>query len=1066
MPVVITKDATNVEAKKAVINGSDTNICLEKISSTDFYTWFHYGTDQNNLGTERVGYKQELVTTRASVGNGSVSIGNLVPNTTYYFKYCGAGINMLKYVTCGEVKSFTTSGNELVVITNDPHQYSPENYAVRLSGTYKNIYVNNKTDFSTWFHLGTDPNNLPTIKIGSYTHVLDSSPTTQNKNRIAEGIKKDTTYYYKTCASGVNGTTTVKCGEVKTFSTFGGVLTFDAKKPEVKVESFKSNTLTVNNITINSATVYGSIDSSLTSTYDANFIYGTTSGALDKNTPYASVPVGFSSPGAVVSNVSAGNSTTLTGLTPDTTYFFKFCANDVSSKAGGGVKCGVEMSFKTLPTPNFTVTTNPVTEITYNSAKFNSTYNNVYHSDFATMFMFGPGKGDTEFLLTPEVRSSHDNLPANWSEDTVMPNLSPDTTYLVKACGRKYVDGVVNFTCGEIVEFTTPALPGFTVTTNPVTEITHNSAKFNWEAGNIYLNDFRSGFLYVVSTSNLQGPAGTASKHTKFPSAWSGNYKASNLTPDTIYYVKAWGIDDKPTNTEIPLLTTEGDIVSFKTLPAPIFTATTIAATDITTNSAVLNSKIEGLYGKSATLNFQVSPDSNFSPSYGYIPTETKTLTDYKNPEEVSYSTQIKDLNYNRTYYFKICGKNDLGHSVCGKTLSFTTPSPASTKLVAVTEGASSVTTDSATLYGYANNIYDYTYKGRFEYGTSATLGVNTNYVGVRILKQPDEVFQNASIAGLQPNTTYYYHYCASGMANTPSAYVCGETKTFKTFAVEIKKDFSATTIQAKLLDKNSATLIGNVSTTVKNEFDIYFEYGTTTTLGTKSTILADVSLDADLETENTINVTDLKPDTTYNYRICAKTQGGLFGIGATTKCGAIKTFKTPEDFGQLCRIETYTAAYNKYWDIDETQFNFKKLHPEIKAYRIKWWNDQGWSEWFTPTVNDVDPKNPVQNQSDYFQDHTHQVEICGNDKYKPQGDSVLISSELAEQKPSITVLTPNGGESYKAGDPIVIRWKTNNFKTDFFAGNLIDDRSGEQTAQIIFGEVGNTPEMKLICAV
>src|SRR3989344_3369060 len=721
------------------------------------------------------------------------------------------------------------------------------------------------------------------------------------------------------------------------------------------------------------------------------------------------------------------------------------------------------MSFKTLPTPNFTVTTNPVTEITYNSAKFNSTYNNVYHSDFATMFMFGPGKGDTEFLLTPEVRSSHDNLPANWSEDTVMPNLSPDTTYLVKACGRKYVDGVVNFTCGEIVEFTTPALPGFTVTTNPVTEITHNSAKFNWEAGNIYLNDFRSGFLYGVSTSNLQGPAGTASKHTKFPSAWSGNYKASNLTPDTIYYVKAWGIDDKPTNTEIQLLTTEGDIVSFKTLPAPIFTATTIAATDITTNSAVLNSKIEGLYGKSATLNFQVSPDSNFRPSYGYIPTETKTLTDYKNPEEVSYDTQIKDLNYGRTYYFKICAKNDLGQSACGKTLSFITPTPTNMNLKATTEGASSITTDSAILYGYANNIYDYTYKGRFEYGTSTTLGVNTNYVGVRILKQPEEVFQNSNITGLTPNTTYYYHYCGSGMANTPSAYVCGETKTFKTLAVEIKKDFSVTTIGAKVLDKNSATLIGNMSTTYTNKFDAYFEYGLTTTFGTKANAFADTQIEADATKESEVTIANLEPNTNYSYRACAKTQGGLFGLGATTKCGEIKTFKTPEDFGQLCRIETYTAAYNKYWDIDETQFNFKKLHPEIEAYRIKWWNNAGWSEWFTPTVNDVDPKNPVQNQSDYFQDHTHQVEICGNDKYKPQGDSVLISSELAEQKPSITVLTPNGGESYKAGDPIVIRWKTNNFKTDFFAGNLIDDRSGEQTAQIIFGEVGNTPEMKLI---
>ncbi|MEK7465583.1 MAG: peptidoglycan-binding protein [Patescibacteria group bacterium] len=56
-------------------------------------------------------------------------------------------------------------------------------------------------------------------------------------------------------------------------------------------------------------------------------------------------------------------------------------------------------------------------------------------------------------------------------------------------------------------------------------------------------------------------------------------------------------------------------------------------------------------------------------------------------------------------------------------------------------------------------------------------------------------------------------------------------------------------------------------------------------------------------------------------------------------------------------------------------------LHPEIVRYRIRWFSG-GWSDWYTPGVNDVDWKvndNGTQRRVwAYFGDHEHEFEQCG----------------------------------------------------------------------------------------
>jgi hypothetical protein len=52
----------------------------------------------------------------------------------------------------------------------------------------------------------------------------------------------------------------------------------------------------------------------------------------------------------------------------------------------------------------------------------------------------------------------------------------------------------------------------------------------------------------------------------------------------------------------------------------------------------------------------------------------------------------------------------------------------------------------------------------------------------------------------------------------------------------------------------------------------------------------------------------------------------------------------------------------------------------DIIAYKLQWFSG-GWSDWFVPGVNDMDPKvnngNGQRRMWSYFEDHTHSYIIC-----------------------------------------------------------------------------------------
>src|SRR5581483_9031051 len=157
------------------------------------------------------------------------------------------------------------------------------------------------------------------------------------------GLLANTAYYYRVVATNSVGTTT---GEEQSFTTL-------AAAPTVRADP-------ATNVTATGATLNGMVNANNATTTDIHFELRTAGGSY---TPLAPLPTIAS--GASDTPVSFNAS----GLTPNTTYFFRL----VATSAGGTATSG-EQSFATPAIPP-SVTTGPATNVAAASATLNGTVN-------------------------------------------------------------------------------------------------------------------------------------------------------------------------------------------------------------------------------------------------------------------------------------------------------------------------------------------------------------------------------------------------------------------------------------------------------------------------------------------------------------------------------------------------------------------------------------------------------------------------------------------------------------------------------------------------------------------
>ena len=279
--------------------------------------------------------------------------------------------------------------------------------------------------------------------------------------------------------------------------------------------------------------------------------------------------------------------------------------------------------------------------------------------------------------------------------------LTAGTTYYYQAIanrgGTDYFGGVKSFVVGA------PS-----VSTLAAQNVSVTSGVSTWEAKiNGYINPLGASaveYSFCLSTTNsvdsvgkmttgcITGPdSATALANT---SPISFNFVATGLTAGTTYYFQAIG---KNPNSGTALYS-YGSVLSFITVNAP--TATTVAASSITSSGATLNGNVSS-NGASTSVKFCYSASNLNVEIPGTldtciaVPAATQSPL-ASNASSTAVSIAITSLNYATTYYFQVMAENSQG-SVNGSILSFNTLAGPPT---AITLPASSIASSTATING------------------------------------------------------------------------------------------------------------------------------------------------------------------------------------------------------------------------------------------------------------------------------------------------------------------------------------------------------------------------------
>jgi|GEM_PF-2738431 len=469
-------------------------------------------------------------------------------------------------------------------------------------------------------------------------------------------------------------------------------------------------------ITASTATIAGNItNNGGADATQRGFAYGTASNLA---TVIATTTDGsFTGTGAI--------STSTTGLSPNTTYYFRAYATNSAGTGYGSIQ-----NFKTATTTP-TVTTGSASSITASTATIAGA---ITATGGENATQHGIAYGTSANLSTVIATSTKGAFSGTGSFSDDITSLSPGTTYYVRA----YAANSEGTSYGSIQSFTSSTTVP-TLSTNAATNVATSSATLN---GNITNTGGETGagtshgFAYGTSTTLTGANVSTTTLGTYSASgAFSG--AISGLTASTTYYFRPYAVNSAGTST--------GAIMSFTTATTP--SVTTSAASGVTQTAATLNGEITALGGENA-IRRGFAWGTNSALNGG----DTATTTSNGSFSTGTFTHDLSSLTPNATYYARAYAVNSYGTST-GSIVSFTMldNTPAVTS-----DAASSVTRNAAQLNGTITSTGGEsggTQHG-FAWGTNASLsGGNT---ATTTLGSISAGAFNQTLSSLNRVTTYY----------------------------------------------------------------------------------------------------------------------------------------------------------------------------------------------------------------------------------------------------------------------------------------------------------------------
>jgi phosphodiesterase/alkaline phosphatase D-like protein len=503
-----------------------------------------------------------------------------------------------------------------------------------------------------------------------------------------------------------------------------------------------------------------------------------------------------------------------------------------------------------------------------------------------------------------------------WTGTSTMSSVltASDTTYTSGYTGLEVNGGagtMYNFRAGS-VGVSAPA----TATTEPATAVKATEATLN-AAVNPNGSETTYQFEYGTTTSYGSKVPVTGKSAGAGNSAVAVSETPTGLTKGTTYHFRVVATNGAGA--------VQGADRTFTTTVPPVVTGE--APSEVKASTATLNAGVNP-GGAATTYQFEYGTTTSYGSK---VPATAKSAGSGTSAVEVH--EPVSGLGFGTTYHFRISATNEAGTSVGEDQVLTTTMAP-----TAITEAATKLSATEATLNaalnpGGAATTY------QFEYGTTTSYGSKAPATAKSAGGGEENIEVSEKITGLASGTTYHYRIVATSEAGTRQ----GEDKTFQFVAPTAP---TTTTEASTAVSANEATLNGAIDPN-RGETTYQFEYGTTTSYGTKVSVPGEDLRWEPGAVEVNEEISGLNPSTTYHYRLVATNSAG-------STPGADKTFTT------AASASGSGGGADPFYGF---QFGGTEAHPymrtpaDLEAVRksgAKYWRigfdcyDQNWERWNT----------------------------------------------------------------------------------------------------------------------